>query len=127
MSARQVSPAVKRIFEAIHDENCALAVLTELGFEDAAASYPVLKDLVIPSDRKIKSEKGRHLLERLAPLFLEELLKAPEPGKTLIALDSYIDSLHSHTTLFCNFAREPTDDQIHSEDPAEKADSSPIS
>ena len=104
---RQVSPAVKRLLEAIDDENSALAVLAELGFEDPAASFPVLKNLVTPSDSKIKSEKGRHLLERLAPLFMEELLKAPEPGRTLIALDSYIDSLHSHTTYFATLLENP--------------------
>ena len=61
----------------------------------------------MPSDSRIKSEKGRHLLERLAPLFLEELLKAPEPGKTLIALDSFLDSLHSHTAYFATLLENP--------------------
>ncbi|MGO9570910.1 MAG: bifunctional [glutamate--ammonia ligase]-adenylyl-L-tyrosine phosphorylase/[glutamate--ammonia-ligase] adenylyltransferase [Desulfomonilaceae bacterium] len=103
----QVSPAVKRLIEAVDNEKRAVAVLAELGFDDPAASYPVLKNLVTPSDSKIESEKGRHLLERLAPLFLEELLKAPEPGRTLIALDSYIDSLHFHTTYFATLLENP--------------------
>ena len=101
------SSAVKRIFEAIQDEDSALPVLTELGFEDAAASYPILHDLLIPSHRKIKSEKGRHLLARLAPLLLEELLKAPERSKTLIALDSYVDSLHSQSTYLATLLENP--------------------
>ncbi len=104
---RQVSPAVKRLLETIDDKNAALAILAELGFEDPGASYPVLRNLVMPSDSRIKSEKGRHLLERLAPLFLEELLKAPEPGKTLIALDSFLDSLHSHTAYFATLLENP--------------------
>lgn len=105
--SKAVSPAVKRIFEVIQDQDSALPVLSELGFEDAAASYPILHDLLIPSDRKIKSEKGRHLLERLAPLLLEELLKAPERSKTLIALDSYVDSLHSQSSYLATLLENP--------------------
>jgi glutamate-ammonia-ligase adenylyltransferase len=106
-AGKQVSPPVKRLVEAIDDEDAALVILAELNFEDPSTSYPVLKNLVTPSDSRIKSEKGRHLLERLAPLFLEELLKVPEPGRTLNALDSYIDSLHSHTTYFATLLENP--------------------
>jgi [glutamine synthetase] adenylyltransferase / [glutamine synthetase]-adenylyl-L-tyrosine phosphorylase len=106
-AGRQISPTVRRLLEAIHDEKASLAILAELDFEDPSASYPVLKNLVMPSESRIGSEKGRHLLERLAPLFLEELLKLPEPGRTLNALDSYIDSLHSHTTYFTTLLENP--------------------
>jgi [glutamine synthetase] adenylyltransferase / [glutamine synthetase]-adenylyl-L-tyrosine phosphorylase len=102
-----VSPEVRQIMQAIHDEPTALGLLERLGFSDPASSYPLLRNLLYPSDRKIDSDKGRHLLERIAPVFLDELLKAPEPGEALASLDRYIDSLHSSSAYFSTFLENP--------------------
>ncbi|MBI5250492.1 MAG: bifunctional [glutamate--ammonia ligase]-adenylyl-L-tyrosine phosphorylase/[glutamate--ammonia-ligase] adenylyltransferase [Desulfomonile tiedjei] len=103
----RISAEAKRIVESIHDEAAVLSLLATLGFEDPAGSYPILKNLIVPIDRKIASDKARSLLERLAPLFLEELLTVPEPGKALIALDTYIDSLYAHSTYFSTLLENP--------------------
>ncbi len=89
----QVSSEAKRICENILDEAKSVDLLSAVGFEDPQSSYPILKSLIIPSERRGLSEKGRRLLERLAPLLIDELLDAPEPGSALISLDRYIDSL----------------------------------
>jgi [glutamine synthetase] adenylyltransferase / [glutamine synthetase]-adenylyl-L-tyrosine phosphorylase len=106
-AVQHVSSAVGRIRQAIHDEPSALSLMAELGFDDPASSYPLLKNLFCPSDRRIDQEKGRHLLERIAPVFLDELLKAPEPGPALAALDRYIDSLHASSAYFSTFLENP--------------------
>jgi glutamate-ammonia-ligase adenylyltransferase len=82
-------------------------LLREAGFPDVNTSYNVLKDLLVPDDKKIAMEKGVHLLEKAMPFFLEEILNLPEPGPALIALDSYIDSLYAHSTYFSTLLENP--------------------
>ncbi|MBI5570195.1 MAG: hypothetical protein HY914_09650, partial [Desulfomonile tiedjei] len=101
------SPDVKRVLQAIHDEQTTCEILSELGFADAAASYPILKSILLPSEARFDKEKGRLLLERLAPMFLDEVLKAPEPATALAALDRYIDSLHAASGYFSTFLENP--------------------
>jgi glutamate-ammonia-ligase adenylyltransferase len=103
----QVSPRVRKIVESIHDQATAEELMTQASFADSSTSYPVLKAIVSPSARKMTADKGGALLERLAPLFLEELLKSPDPGGALIALDRYIDSLHAHSTYFSTLLENP--------------------
>jgi glutamate-ammonia-ligase adenylyltransferase len=103
----KISPEAKRLIETIHDEPACRTLLEELGFDDPLSAYAVLKNLVVPTDRKIPSEKARVLLSRLAPLFLDELLTVPEPEKALIALDRYIDSLYAHSSYFSTLLENP--------------------
>lgn len=103
----RISSNAKKVIEAIHDEAATRSLLARFGFEDPEASYPVLKNLLVPTDRKIASEKAGNLLQRLAPLFLDELLTVPEPGQALIALDTYIDSLYAHSTYFSTLLENP--------------------
>lgn len=103
----QVSPAVRKIVESIHDQATVVRLMAQAGFGDPETSYPILKSIVSPSASRMTTEKGRSLLERLAPLFLEELLKGPEPGSALVALDSYIDSLYAHSSYFSTLLENP--------------------
>lgn len=104
---QKVSPTTRRILEQVHDEAATCALLSDQGFEDPAASYPILRSLVDPPAESMDSEKGRHLLERLAPLLIEELLHAPEPGKTLISLAAYIESLQASSGYFSTLLENP--------------------
>lgn len=102
----QVSPAARKILESIHDEGEAQEMLARSGFDDPAGSYAILESIVSPS-RQAGPEKRAELLERLAPLLVEELLKAPEPSRTLVALSGYIDSLNSASGYFSTFLENP--------------------
>ncbi len=104
---QKVSPEARRIVESVHDEQATLSLLAEHGFEDPAASYHVLKSLVIPADKGPVADKSRQLLERLAPLFVEELLKVPEPGNALISLAGFIESLQPGQAYFSTFLENP--------------------
>jgi len=104
---QQVSGRTRKIIEAVHDRDQTCVMLRELGFEDPASAYPLLRDLVSPADISAAAEKGNHLLERLAPLFIEELLKVPEPGQALPSLAAYIDSLHAGSAYFSTFLENP--------------------
>jgi glutamate-ammonia-ligase adenylyltransferase len=102
----EVAPDARRILESIHDEVAAQTQLARHGFDDPAGSYAILKELAAPS-RHGAPGKGMELLERLAPLLVDELLKAPEPSHTLLALSAYIDSLKSGPGYFSTFLENP--------------------
>jgi len=104
---QQVSPKTKIIVESIQDKAATLSLLAAQGFEINEHSYQLLKNLVQPSGRRMTTDRGRQLLDRLSPLFVEELLTVPELGETLIVLDSYIDSLHSGSAYFSTFLENP--------------------
>jgi glutamate-ammonia-ligase adenylyltransferase len=104
---QKVSLRTRRIVESIHDKDAACRLLADNGFDDPAASYPILKNLVDPPEEGIDSAKGRHLLERLAPLLIEELLKVPEPGTTLISVAGYVESLTSSSGYLSTLLENP--------------------
>ncbi len=103
----QCSPATRAIVDAIHNPDATQALLAEQGFESPAESYPVLLNLLVPSDMRVHTDRSRRLLEQLAPLFLDELLKVPEPGQTLVGLDRYVRSLHSSSGYFSTLLENP--------------------
>lgn len=102
----QVSASAKRILESIHDEAATETLLEQHGFEDPSGSYTILRNLVAPPGDS-PSTKGTDLLERLGPLLVDELLKTPEPGRTLVALSGYIDSLKAASGYFSTFLENP--------------------
>jgi len=103
----QYSPAAQDIVKHILDEPAAVEFLGEHGFDEPAACYPILKNLIVASDRRLYSDRGRRLLARLAPLLLDELLSTPEPDKALLALDRYISSLHSRSSYLATLLENP--------------------
>ena len=101
------SAHTRQILDAIHDEEKAVQLLKDHNFENPSDSYPLLKSLVDPSDRRYCTERGCILLEKLAPMFVDALMEAPEPGKSLLALDRYITSLSSRSTYFSTLFNNP--------------------
>ncbi|MFH1115952.1 MAG: bifunctional [glutamate--ammonia ligase]-adenylyl-L-tyrosine phosphorylase/[glutamate--ammonia-ligase] adenylyltransferase, partial [Pseudomonadota bacterium] len=104
---QKVSTRTRRIVEVIHDEPAARSILKECGFDDPAASYPILRDLIDPPPGFPDSDKGRILMQRLAPLLIEELLKVPEPGNTLVSLAAYLESLQASSGYFSTLLENP--------------------
>ncbi len=103
----KLSPQTRKIIDNIEDESIAQGLLEESGFTDPVNSRRILKSLLVPDSRQPLSDKAKRLLERLAPLFLEELVKAPEPDRALVALAAYLESLHSHSAYFSTLLENP--------------------
>lgn len=103
----QCSKAVKSLVEHIHDEDRTCHILESLEFPDPKGSYPTLKGLLAPSDCWAFSAKSCGLLERLAPLLVDELLKVPEPAKTLVDLDRYVGSLQGRSAYLSTLLENP--------------------
>ncbi len=101
------SSVVRKIAERIHDEEAACRILEELRFGNPKTSYATLRGLLDPSDGWHFSQKGRHLLERLSPLLVDELLKVPEPERTLVDLDKYVASLQGRPGYLSTLLENP--------------------
>lgn len=103
----RIPPQVRALMDAIHDSERAVEILSDLGFETPAESLPLIGMLLSPQERRYFSADGRRLLQRLAPMLVGELIRLPEPGKALAALDSYIGSLRSTSTYFSTLLENP--------------------
>ncbi|MGO8821308.1 MAG: bifunctional [glutamate--ammonia ligase]-adenylyl-L-tyrosine phosphorylase/[glutamate--ammonia-ligase] adenylyltransferase [Desulfomonilaceae bacterium] len=106
-SLERVSSVTRHLIESIDNHDEIISILTDLGFRNPSSAYPVLRNLISPSLGRVVSERAQDLLERLAPLFIDELLKAPEPEKTLTGLDSYIVSLQAAPNYYSTFLENP--------------------
>ncbi|MGC8658694.1 MAG: bifunctional [glutamate--ammonia ligase]-adenylyl-L-tyrosine phosphorylase/[glutamate--ammonia-ligase] adenylyltransferase [Desulfomonilaceae bacterium] len=106
-SLQNVSSVTRHLIESIEDHDETVAILTDLGFRNPSSAYPIFRNLVFPSVGRAVPEKSRELLERLAPLFIDELLKTPEPEKALAGLDSYISSLSAAPHYYSTFWENP--------------------
>ncbi len=105
--AEQCSTVACRIVDGIQDKERSIELLSDLGFDHPQEAYPILRGLVVPGEMRGFPDKARSLLARLAPLFLDELLKTPEPAKALIALDRYVHSLHAGSTYLATLLENP--------------------
>ncbi|MBM4328865.1 MAG: bifunctional [glutamate--ammonia ligase]-adenylyl-L-tyrosine phosphorylase/[glutamate--ammonia-ligase] adenylyltransferase [Deltaproteobacteria bacterium] len=103
----QCAPWLQKLVDFIPDEDASIQILHEHGFEDALESYPILRGLLAPKDRRIFPDKARLMLERLAPLLVDELSKTPEPSQTTIVLDRYISSLQTASGYFSTLLENP--------------------
>ncbi|MGB9615747.1 MAG: bifunctional [glutamate--ammonia ligase]-adenylyl-L-tyrosine phosphorylase/[glutamate--ammonia-ligase] adenylyltransferase [Desulfomonilaceae bacterium] len=104
----QLSPLAKRIAEEADHHAALIELVKEAGFQEPEESSQLVHQLLRPAERRGFSEKSKRILERLAPLFLDEILETPEPTSTLRALDRYIDSLHSSASYFSTFLENIT-------------------
>ncbi|MGC8603562.1 MAG: bifunctional [glutamate--ammonia ligase]-adenylyl-L-tyrosine phosphorylase/[glutamate--ammonia-ligase] adenylyltransferase, partial [Desulfomonilaceae bacterium] len=106
-SLEGVSSVTRHLIESIDHHDEIVAILSDLGFRNPSSAFPILKNLILPTVGRAVPEKTRNLLERLAPMFIDELLESPEPEKTLPILDSYIASLQSTPNYYSTFLENP--------------------
>lgn len=104
----QVSETARRVVDQIENPDILTTVLKDAGFEDPSESSLLVQNLIRPVGRRRISEKSKRILEKLAPLFLDEILLTAEPSTTLKALDRYIESLHSSASYFATFLENTT-------------------
>ncbi len=78
-----------------------------VGFDDPATAVRMVRNILHSSENEALPEKAQALLHKLIPLFLEEMLKQPEPSKALPALYDYLASLHAHSAYFSTLLENP--------------------
>lgn len=102
-----ISSNVSRLCSSIEDAETSREILEEAGFSDTERSYCLIKSLIEPSQRIWLTDKGKAMLEKLAPLLVDELIKSPEPDEALHSLDRYIDSLKGSSAYLATFLENP--------------------
>jgi glutamate-ammonia-ligase adenylyltransferase len=98
-----ISAEAHELCESMENKEKALRLMEEAGFIAPQRSYGILQGFVSPSQRRWLSDRGKAMLEKLTPLFLDEILKTPEPDQTLHSLDRYIDSLKGGSAYLATF------------------------
>ena len=107
-SPKDITPSSsKKVVDLIDDEKSCSGLLGEMGFFDSSRAFNIVRKLVRPSSRSSIHEKSRYLMERLAPIFLDEILKSPEPDRTLVALDNFVGSLKAGPAYYSTFLENP--------------------
>lgn len=74
--------------------------LGQLGFEDPASAVARLVWLREPPASADLSVRSRRLLRAHGPVFLQEILRAPDPDRALTHLERFFSSTHARYTLF---------------------------
>ncbi len=97
----------RKIVQLVDNEAQCTLLLREMGFSNASRSFGIVSKLVRPSSHSPVLEKSRSLMERLAPVFIDEILKSPEPDRTLIALDNFVSSLKAGPAYYSTFLENP--------------------
>ena len=97
----------RKIVELVDNEAQCRLLLGETGFNNTSTSFSIISKLVRTSSHSSILEKSRSLMERLAPVFIDEIIKSPEPDRTLIALDNFVNSLKAGPAYYSTFLENP--------------------
>lgn len=97
----------RKIVELVDNEAQCRLLLGETGFNNTSTSFSIISNLVRTSSHSYILEKSRSLMERLAPIFIDEIIKSPEPDRTLIALDNFVNSLKAGPAYYSTFLENP--------------------
>ncbi|GFO59146.1 glutamate-ammonia-ligase adenylyltransferase [Geomonas silvestris] len=100
----EVSPEIYFFFDPKADSDLIKDMLAERRLENVDVAYD---NLVILRDGPPKlnlTERGRRLLEKIAPLFLQEVFAAPDPDLALANLERFLTSLRTRSSLYALLA-----------------------
>lgn len=101
------SSSSRKIVDLIDDETNCVDLLEEAGFTNTLRSFNIIRKLVRPASHLAVHEKNSSLMLRLAPLFIDEILKSPDPDRTLVALDNFVSSLKAGPAYYSTFIENP--------------------
>ncbi len=96
----EVDPAVRALLDPQLPPNDALRLLAEAGFEDPQSANARLVWLRDPPATGGLSMRSRRLLRTRGPVFLQEILRSPDPDRALAHLESFFSSTQARYTLF---------------------------
>ena len=104
----QVSPEVAFLFDPAADPDLCKDILEEKGFRNPEAAYDSL--LVMRDGGTIGhlTERARRLLDRIAPLMMQEVLRTPDPAMALNNLELFLAACRrARGTFYALLAENP--------------------
>jgi glutamate-ammonia-ligase adenylyltransferase len=104
----QVSPEVAFLFDPGADPDLCKDILEEKGFRNPDAAYDSLLVLRAGGASGHLTERARRLLDRIAPLMLQEVLKTPDPAMALNNLELFLGACRrARGTFYALLAENP--------------------
>jgi glutamate-ammonia-ligase adenylyltransferase len=104
----QVSPEVAFLFDPAADPDLCKDILEEKGFRNPDAAYDSLLILRDGGNVGHLTERARRLLDRIAPLMLQEVLRTPDPAMALNNLELFLAACRrARGTFYALLAENP--------------------
>lgn len=100
----EVQPEVYFFFDRKADSDLIKDMLAERRFENVDAAYDNLLMLRDGPPRAHLTERGRRMLENIAPLLLQEIFVSPDPDMALTNLERFLCAVGSRSTFFALLA-----------------------
>ncbi|MBJ6724659.1 bifunctional [glutamate--ammonia ligase]-adenylyl-L-tyrosine phosphorylase/[glutamate--ammonia-ligase] adenylyltransferase [Geomesophilobacter sediminis] len=100
----EVLPEVYFFFDENADPDLIKDLLAERGIENPDLAYQSLLVLREGPARLNLTERGRRTLEKIAPLFLQEVFAAPDPDLALANLERFLTALRTRASIYALLA-----------------------
>jgi [glutamine synthetase] adenylyltransferase / [glutamine synthetase]-adenylyl-L-tyrosine phosphorylase len=100
----EVLPEVYFFFDANADPDLIKDMLAERRFEHPDAAYDNLLVLRDGPPRLNLTERGRRTLEKIAPLFLQEVFVSPDPDLALANLERFLTAIRTRSSFYALLA-----------------------
>ncbi len=100
----EVRPEVYLFFDPKADPDLVKDMLAERRFENVDAAYDNLLLLRDGPPRAHLTERARRLLEKIAPLLLQEIFVSSDPDMALTNLDRFLSAVGSRSTFYALLA-----------------------
>ncbi len=100
----EVRPEIGFLFDPNAEPDLVKDLLEEKGFKNIEGAYESLLVLRDGGPRSFLTERARRMLERIAPLLLQEVVDSPEPEMALLNLERFLSALRARYTFFALLA-----------------------
>jgi glutamate-ammonia-ligase adenylyltransferase len=100
----EVRPEIYFFFDRKADPDLVKDMLAERRFENVDIAYDHLMLLREGPPRTRLTERARRLLEKIAPLFLQEIFASPDPDMALNNLERFLCAIGSRSYLYALLA-----------------------
>lgn len=100
----EVRPEVGFLFDPAADTDLVKDILEEKGFKNPDTAYESLLILRDGPPHAHLTARARRLLERIAPLLMQEVLDSPEPDMALLNLERFLGALRARATFYALLA-----------------------
>jgi len=100
----EIRPEVNFLFDPNADPDLVKDLLAEKGFKNVEGAYENLVVLRRGGSAAFLTERARRMLERIAPLLLQEVLDSPEPEMALTNLERFLSALRARYSFYALLA-----------------------
>jgi glutamate-ammonia-ligase adenylyltransferase len=101
---QDVDPQVLLFLDTNADADLVKDMLTERRFEDVERAYENLQSLRRGPESGNLTERGRRILEKIAPLLLQEIFLSPDPDMALANLERFLVIIGTRSSYYALLA-----------------------